>query len=90
MKEHLLLDTMYKAHKKRCTMPVQKNTRRRILYCWTARNIDATNRTQHPNGTAMQLDDANWVPFYETPGSGYASAATTIDETTISKKTAID
>ena len=40
-------------------------------------------------GLQLQLDDANWVPFYETPGSGYAGAATTIDETTISKKIAI-
>jgi radical SAM superfamily enzyme YgiQ (UPF0313 family) len=33
----------------------------------------------------LRLDDANWVPFYETPGSGYANAASTIDATTISR-----
>ena len=37
----------------------------------------------------LPLDDANWVPFYETPGSGYAGAATTIDATSIPKRTAI-
>jgi anaerobic magnesium-protoporphyrin IX monomethyl ester cyclase len=37
------------------------------------------------HGLQLRLDDANWVPFYETPGSGYASAATTIDATTLSK-----
>tara|TARA_B100000886_G_scaffold334047_1_gene288991 strand:- start:923 stop:1408 length:486 start_codon:yes stop_codon:yes gene_type:complete len=40
-------------------------------------------------GLQLQLDDANWVPFYETPGSGYAGSATTIDQTTISKKQAV-
>ena len=39
-------------------------------------------------GLRLPLDDANWVPFYETPGSGYAGAATTIDATTIRKSTA--
>ena len=40
-------------------------------------------------GLQLQLDDANWVPFYETPGSGYAGSATTIDQTTIPKKHAV-
>ena len=37
----------------------------------------------------LPLDDANWVPFYETPGSGYAGAATTVDVTSISKPKAV-
>ena len=37
----------------------------------------------------LGLDDANWVPFYETPGSGYSGAGTTIDTVCISKKMAI-
>jgi hypothetical protein len=37
----------------------------------------------------LQLDDANWVPFYETPGSGYAGAATTVDQSSISKRHAV-
>jgi len=40
-------------------------------------------------GLQMSLDDANWVPFYETPGSGYAGAATTIDTTSISRVHAV-
>jgi len=34
---------------------------------------------------SLGLDDANWVPFYETPGSGFAGAATSIDATAISR-----
>ena len=37
----------------------------------------------------LPLDDANWVPFYETPGSGYAGAATTVDATSISNRKAV-
>lgn len=37
----------------------------------------------------LGLDDANWVPFYETPGSGYAGAGTTIDTAAISRSAAI-
>ncbi len=40
-------------------------------------------------GLALSLDDANWVPFYETPGSGYAGAATTIDVTSISRTASV-
>ncbi len=47
-------------------------------------NIEETIRSVF-HGLQLRLDDANWVPFYETPGSGYASAATTIDATTLSK-----
>jgi len=37
----------------------------------------------------LPLDDANWVPFYETPGSGYAGAVSTVDLTSISKQKAV-
>jgi radical SAM superfamily enzyme YgiQ (UPF0313 family) len=37
----------------------------------------------------LGLDDANWVPFYETPGSGFAGAATSIDATAIPRVQAI-
>jgi len=37
----------------------------------------------------LGLDDANWVPFYETPGSGFAGAATSIDATAIARAQAI-
>ncbi|MGB0637713.1 MAG: B12-binding domain-containing radical SAM protein [Myxococcota bacterium] len=47
-------------------------------------NIEQTVRSVL-HGLHLRLDDANWVPFYETPGSGYANAATTIDATTLSK-----
>ena len=40
-------------------------------------------------GLQLKLHDANWVPFYETPGSGYAGAASTIDATSISKRVAV-
>ena len=40
-------------------------------------------------GLQLGLDDANWVPFYETPGSGYAGAATTVDATSISRSSAV-
>jgi radical SAM superfamily enzyme YgiQ (UPF0313 family) len=40
-------------------------------------------------GLQLSLDDANWVPFYETPGSGYAGAATTVDATSISRRRAV-
>jgi radical SAM superfamily enzyme YgiQ (UPF0313 family) len=40
-------------------------------------------------GLQLSLDDANWVPFYETPGSGYAGAATTVDATSISRGRAV-
>ncbi len=33
----------------------------------------------------LKLDDANWVPFYESPGSGYSGCATAIDATALSK-----
>jgi radical SAM superfamily enzyme YgiQ (UPF0313 family) len=36
---------------------------------------------------SLNLDDANWVPFYETPGSGYSGAGTTIDTVTVSRHT---
>jgi len=37
----------------------------------------------------LGLDDANWVPFYESPGSGFAGCASTIDATTIPRHHAI-
>jgi radical SAM superfamily enzyme YgiQ (UPF0313 family) len=40
-------------------------------------------------GLQLSLDDANWVPFYETPGSGYSGAATTVDATSISRSHAV-
>jgi radical SAM superfamily enzyme YgiQ (UPF0313 family) len=36
----------------------------------------------------LRLDDANWIPFYESPGSGFAGCATSIDATTIRRSTA--
>jgi radical SAM superfamily enzyme YgiQ (UPF0313 family) len=37
----------------------------------------------------LGLDDANWVPFYETPGSGFSGAATSIDATAIPRAQAV-
>lgn len=37
---------------------------------------------------SLGLDDANWIPFYETPGSGYAGAGTSIDTAAISRTSA--
>ena len=31
----------------------------------------------------LKLDDANWVPFYESPGSGYAGCASSVDATAL-------
>ena len=48
------------------------------------------SRTLHSIRLSLDLglDDANWVPFYETPGSGYAGAGTSVDTVTISRATA--
>jgi len=37
----------------------------------------------------LGLDDANWVPFYESPGSGFAGCASTIGATSLPRKQAI-
>ena len=37
---------------------------------------------------ALDLDDANWVPFYESPGSAFEGCRTTIDVTTLSRRQA--
>jgi hypothetical protein len=34
----------------------------------------------------LDLDDANWIPFYETPGSGFSGAASSVDITAISRR----
>jgi radical SAM superfamily enzyme YgiQ (UPF0313 family) len=34
----------------------------------------------------LGLDDANWVPFYESPGSGFSGCASTIDSTAIPRE----
>lgn len=34
----------------------------------------------------LDLDDANWIPFYETPGSGFSGAASSVDITSISRR----
>jgi len=31
----------------------------------------------------LGLDDANWVPFYESPGSGFAGCVSTVDATAL-------
>jgi len=36
----------------------------------------------------LDLDDANFVPFYESPGSAYAGAGSSLDATTLPTKTA--
>jgi len=36
---------------------------------------------------SLGLDDANFVPFYESPGSAYAGAGSSLDATTLTKKT---
>ena len=35
----------------------------------------------------LNLDDANFVPFYESPGSAYAGAAAAVDATSLSRQT---
>ncbi len=37
----------------------------------------------------LGLDDANWVPFYESPGSGFADCISTIDATALDRRHAI-
>jgi len=34
----------------------------------------------------LGLDDANFIPFYESPGSAYAGAAASVDATSLSRK----
>ncbi len=37
----------------------------------------------------LGLDDANWVPFYESPGSGFAGCVSTVDATALSRRQAV-
>ena len=37
----------------------------------------------------LGLDDANWVPFYESPGSAFAGCISTVDATALSRKQAV-
>ncbi len=37
----------------------------------------------------LGLDDANWVPFYESPGSGFYGCASTVDATALPRQQAV-
>jgi len=37
----------------------------------------------------LGLDDANWVPFYESPGSGFSGCMSTVDATALSRRHAV-